>query len=164
MEFFLDQVRTLLPVLGFDVLRDPIALPAAQPQRGRESNAAGEQLELILRESREGLTASAVQVGDETVVLAGSLGRKDPDYAANKYAGLRDQLIADGSLVGTSDGTKMTFTRDVPFSSPTAAAAVIYGRNANGRTSWRLKGTNQTLKEYQDALLDAVVPSSEAAE
>ena len=122
------------------------------------------RLELSLRNSREGLTADAVQVDDEIIVRAGSMARKDPDYAMNQYAGLRDQLIADGSLVESSESRAMRFTRDVPFSSPSAAAAVIYGRNANGRTSWIFKGSGQTLKDHQDALVEAASAGLEAAQ
>lgn len=166
MEFFVEQVRTLLPVLGFDILREPVSVATSQvvqigavvqPEQGRP-------LELVLRETRNGLEGSAVQVGDEIVVRTGTLARKDPDFAMNQYAGLRDQLIADGALAASDDGVWLRFTRDVPFSSPSAAAAVIYGRNANGRTAWRLKATNQTLKEYQNELLEAAGDRLEAAE
>lgn len=165
MEFFLEQLKTVLPVLGFDILRDPISRAALPVADGNVvSLPTADRLELTLRSSREGLSAAAVQVGDETIVRQGSLARKDPDYAMNQYSGLRDQLIADGSLSPSPDQTTLTFTRDVPFSSPSAAAAVIYGRNANGRTSWRLKASDQTLKEYQDAMVEAASANIEAAE
>jgi hypothetical protein len=165
MEFFVEQLRTLLPVLGFDILREPISR-ATSPVVGTATTSAPrtETLELVLRESREGLEGAAVMAGDEIIVRAGTLARKDPDYAMNQYAGLRDQLLLDGSLVQTDDGRWLKFSRDVPFSSASAAAAVIYGRNANGRTSWRVKDTNQTLKDYQNAQLDAAAITLEAAE
>lgn len=166
MEFFLEQLKTVLPVLGFDILREPIS-QVVVPSKGNNViplSAGQERLELRLQNSREGLLASAVQVGDETIVRAGSLARKDPDYAMNQYSGLRDQLIADGSLLPSADQATLTFTRDVPFSSPSAAAAVIYGRNANGRTAWRVKANDQTLKEYQDAMIEAASVNIEAAE
>lgn len=169
MDFFLEQVRLVLPVLGFEILREPVAnIITMGPVSVGESVGTGDApnvLKLVLRNSRDGLEGTAVQIGDEIVVRTGSLARKDPDYAMNQYAGLRDQLIADGSLAPTPDGAVLTFTRDVPFSSASAAAAVIYGRNANGRTSWRVQSTNQTLKEYQDALVDAASnTTAEAAE
>jgi hypothetical protein len=165
MEFFLEQLRTVLPVLGFDILRDPISLVALADQGNVvKFQSPAESLELTLRSSREGLVAEAVQIGDEIVVRQGSLARKDPDYAMNQYSGLRDQLVADGSLTPMNNDSMLTFTRDVPFASPSAAAAVIYGRNANGRTSWRVKATDQTLKEYQDAMVEAASARIEAAE
>lgn len=165
MEFFLDQLRLVFPVLGFEILRDPVSTliaAAASKESGTQQNSM--PLELVLRNSREGLEGEALQLGDEIIVRQGSFARKDPDYAMNQYSGLRDQLVADGSLAVTQDGGMLVFTRDVPFSSPSAAAAVIYGRNANGRTSWRVKSTNQTLREYQDELVEAVDSDLEAAQ
>ncbi|KKC38181.1 hypothetical protein WH87_11335 [Devosia epidermidihirudinis] len=164
MEFFIEQLKTVLPVLGFDILRDPISIR----QKPEDENVvwladSQNRLELKLRNSNDGLLAEAVLVGDEIIVREGSLARKDPDFAMNQYSGLRDQLIADGSLQTTDDGKTLKFCRDVPFSSPSAAAAVIYGRNANGRTSWRVKATEQTLKEYQNAMLEAASADLEAA-
>jgi predicted GIY-YIG superfamily endonuclease len=165
MEFFVEQVRTLLPVLGFDILREPISI-ASKPAATEAAQAmrGSDPLELVFRETRNGLEGSAVQIGDEIIVRAGTTARKDPDFGVNQYTGLRDQLIGDGALVPSDDGTVLVFRRDVPFSSPSAAAAVIYGRTANGRTAWRLKQTNQTLKEYQDGLLSAAAANLEAVE
>mgnify|MGYP004527524691 CR=1 FL=1 len=165
MEFFLEQLRTILPVLGLDILRTPVSLSILPAVASSTVTSAlvEDRLELRLQHSREGLSASAVQVGTETVVLAGSFARKDPDYAMNQYSGLRDQLMGEGSLALSADQTMLVFTRDVPFSSPSAAAAVIYGRNANGRTSWRVNKSDQTLKDYQDAQIEAVSLNSEEA-
>jgi hypothetical protein len=38
---------------------------------------------------------------------------------------------------------------DVPFKSPSAAAAVVLDRNSNGRTEWKLAGTKVTYDEWQ---------------
>jgi hypothetical protein len=43
----------------------------------------------------------------------------------------------------------LVFTRDVEFSSPTAAAAVVQGGTVNGLTAWRDKD-GRTLKEIED--------------
>jgi predicted GIY-YIG superfamily endonuclease len=164
MEFFLEQLRIVLPVLGFDILRDPVSIIPQLVPVGETAPVPLTQLELTLRNSREGLAAEAVQIGDEIIVRQGSLARKDPDYAMNQYSGLRDQLISDGSLVANENHQQLIFSRDVPFSSPSAAAAVIYGRNANGRTSWRVKSTDQTLKDYQNAMIEAASEKIEAAQ
>jgi len=60
---------------------------------------------------------------------------------------LRDKLIADGTLVQT-DGFYL-FTRDVEFSSPSAAASVIEGGSANGLIEWRTKD-GRVLKELDE--------------
>ena len=59
----------------------------------------------------------------------------------------RNQLIADGTLVQKNGFYE--FTRDVQFTSPSAAAAVIEGGSANGLVSWKTKdGT--TLKGLEE--------------
>ena len=42
----------------------------------------------------------------------------------------------------------MIFVKDYLFSSPSAAAAVVLGRSANGLTEWKLKN-GTTLKEFE---------------
>ncbi|MBS0660780.1 MAG: DUF4357 domain-containing protein [Verrucomicrobia bacterium] len=62
---------------------------------------------------------------------------------------LRKQLIADRTLVET-DGF-FQFTKDVLFTSPSAAAAVVEGGSANGLIEWRTKD-GRVLKELDEAL------------
>jgi hypothetical protein len=50
---------------------------------------------------------------------------------------LRQRLIQDKTLV-EQDGLYV-FTKDVEFTSPSAAAAVIHGGSANGLTAWKDK-------------------------
>ena len=69
--------------------------------------------------------------GDNFVVMKGSHIAPDiTDGLQTGYLILRNQLIADGMIV---DGT---FKEDYMFTSVSAAAVVILGRSANGRTEW----------------------------
>jgi len=54
--------------------------------------------------------------------------------------------------MGTDSGVRV-FRNAVSFASPSAAAAVILGRAANGRTEWKVQGTKQTYADWQDALV-----------
>lgn len=81
---------------------------------GRSGNASGYSLD-----------------GDNFVVMKGSHIAPDiTDGLQTGYLILRNQLIADGMIV---DGT---FKEDYTFTSVSAAAVVILGRSANGRTEW----------------------------
>lgn len=153
MEYFIEQVRLILPVLGYDVLKERFVRPgglidALDP----DSDPDSVPISLKLRPSRKGLSAEAVERDGELLVLKDSLADKNPDYATNQYQPLRDRLEREGTLVPDENGRFLRFTKDTLFSSPSAAAAVIYGRNANGRTSWLLADMNKTLKDYQDQL------------
>ncbi|MEX5452726.1 DUF4357 domain-containing protein, partial [Stutzerimonas stutzeri] len=81
------------------------------------------------------------------------------------YQGLFKQLVDVGVLV-TAGGEHLTFSDDYAFSSPSAAAAVVCGRSANGRTAWVVEGSGETYAAWQDRQLSAadVASVSEAAD
>jgi hypothetical protein len=62
---------------------------------------------------------------------------------------LRKMLTEKNVLV--SSGDHLRFLKDFEFKSPSAAAAVIRGGNANGLTEWRTDD-GVTLKELDDAV------------
>lgn len=125
MEVFLERIRQLLPVLGSDIL-SPIAQTAAKGQ----SN--GLLCEIKGAKARGQRTASGF------VIFKGSTAVLKERPSAESYPYViaqRKQLIADGTLV--EKGGFLEFSRDIEFSSPSAAAAVIHGGSANGLTAWR---------------------------
>lgn len=65
----------------------------------------------------------------------------------------RRQLVEDGVLVRTADGQHYTFGRDVAFSSPSGAAAVVYGGNISGPATWRREGDGLTYKDWRQQQL-----------
>ena len=56
---------------------------------------------------------------------------------------LRNKLIDNGTVVNE------VFVKDYVFTSPSLAAAVVMGRNANGRTEWKNKD-GITLKDVEE--------------
>lgn len=157
MEYFIEQTRIVLPVLGFDILKEPFVPPA---HLGKEIMfSAGEGSRIVpvrLIRSRRGLVARGAEQDGELTVFEGSLAEADPNFASNQYGPLRRQLIDDGTLRPTDDSKFLRFSRNRTFSSPSAAAAVIYGRSANGRTAWELANYNITLKEFYNRQAEAV--------
>lgn len=155
MEFFISQMQVVLPVVGFDFLRPrvrPTAGPASE-QRRPEPVSARAPLELTLTSGKHGYEARAVEADGEVTVLKGSRATTKADFVANTYASLREQLIRDRRLAASPDPEFLEFMEDVTFASPSAAAAVITNRNTNGRTSWKVVSTGQSLKDWQDAQL-----------
>ncbi|MEN3232721.1 GIY-YIG nuclease family protein [Methylobacterium ajmalii] len=151
MEFFISQVEVILPVVGFDFLRPKGKMPALIKREEGKQGPAPSQVELVLSSGKHGYAARAIEVDGEITVLKGSTATTKTEFSANGYAPLRAQLISDGRLAASADPSFLVFTEDVAFASASAAAAVIKNRNTNGRTSWRLLSTDQTLKEWQDA-------------
>jgi hypothetical protein len=62
------------------------------------------------------------------------------------FIAFRQKLINDGVLV--DKGEYLEFSDDYIFSSPSTAALIVMGRNANGLTEWKNK-EGRTLKEFE---------------
>jgi len=82
------------------------------------------------------------------VVLKGSSGRSETTASFKKYgyAVLRSRLLEQGVLV-EQDG-RLVFAQDHLFSSPSAAAACVMGRTANGLVEWK-DGEGRVLGQLQ---------------
>ena len=151
MAFFMEQIRTVLPVLGFDFLRE-----TSRPSRVPEETPVAEpevSPRFTLEVPRHGIRATGQEIDGEFYVFKGSLARGSWVGTERGYQSLYNQLCEDRVLV-ESDGTRV-FNEDQSFSSPSAAAAVVSGRSANGRTSWKAEGSGLTYGEWQDRQVSA---------
>jgi hypothetical protein len=153
MAFFLEQIRIVLPVLGFEFLRE-LSKPSA-PVSATAAAAPSHSPQFLLEVPRYRVSARGQEVDGEFFVLKGSNARSEWVGTERGYRGLYKQLIEEGVLVAGS-GEHLTFSDDFAFSSPSAAAAVVCGRAANGRTSWVVEGSGQTYAAWQDQQLNAV--------
>ncbi|MFN0158050.1 MAG: DUF4357 domain-containing protein [Bacteroidota bacterium] len=79
--------------------------------------------------------------------LAAVLNERQAAHKWPATIAIRKQLIADGTLV--QNGAFYEFTRDVEFSSPSAAAAVIEGGSANGLIEWKTQD-GRVLKDLDE--------------
>lgn len=151
MESFMETLMMVLPAIRVDMfLKKTRTLSVEPAPNGMTRN------EVIFEFSmpRQGLTATAVLNAGELTVKAGSAARAewvgDKKHAAN-YLKLYEDLVANGILA--LNGDHRQFTKDYAFSSPSAAAAVVSGRLANGRTSWVLKSTGQTYADWEEDMI-----------
>jgi hypothetical protein len=140
MEYYLEQVQVVFPVLGLTFLQP---VPSASPQR------------VVFENTDVGTRARAIESDGEFVVLKGSTARKEGLPSWTSYKELRDELVQVGKLRPSPSSDFLEFAEDVPFRSPSAAAAVVAGGNRNGRLMWRVEGTGQTYAEWQEARLTA---------
>lgn len=137
MEIFLEKIEQLLPALGVEVLV-PIA---TSPESHEESRALFCEI--------NGLKATGHLTPNGIVVFAQSQAVPSLRPSAKDYPWVinaREQLIKDGVLVKASG--YLMFAKNHEFSSPSAAAAVIHGGTANGRTAWKDSG-GKTLKQLE---------------
>lgn len=137
MEIFLDKIHQLLPVLGIEVL---------VPTTANAKTAA--EIELLSCEIK-GLKASGRLTPNGIVVFAGSHAVLNERASSQKYPwplNMRQKLKDEGVL--SVETGHLVFTRDVEFSSPSAAASVIHGGHANGLIAWK-NINGKTLKELE---------------
>ena len=115
-------------------------------------SAAGAEVTFELTSSKDGLFAQARPFRKSLIVLAGSQARPAWTSRPHSYENLRNDLQREGVIRLSSDGTHFIFTVDHLFDSPSAASATVLGRNDNGRTTWRLKGTSINYAAWEDNL------------
>ena len=164
MEFFIEQIRLVLPVLGLDFLRE-----SPKPSSETATQTAGKPVsplfELVPKKSGI-LLAQAREIDGDFVVLKGAAAVskwKQVSTADQGYAKLHRKLLNSGKLQVGTDPTVATLTEDVAFSSPSAASAVILGRSDNGRMSWKLQGSQMTYAAWQEQQIHDLEQATPAA-
>jgi hypothetical protein len=156
MEYFLEQVQMMFPVLGMTFL-----LPKPAYDQSKD-NGEAHTPRFVMKEGDR--FAHAVEIAGEFVVLAGSPARKQGVQSWMSYRGLREELVATGKLIESGDPAYYAFSENVSFASPSAAAAVVAAGNRNGRTYWRVEATGQTYADWHDAKLVDVEGNGEDVE
>jgi len=141
-ERFLVEMLVVLPVIGisaFELPEPDSATPGTPSLELKGPGASGRG-----RETGQGFN-----------VLAGSKARRTEVDSIHEWTHkLRADLVEKGVLEQSSDG--LLFRQDYVFKSPSAAAAVLLGRTANGRTAWKTPD-GKTLKQVQEDALDATL-------
>ena len=134
-EGFLAEAKAIMPAIGVDVFDVP---DTSSPETG----------EVAYRVSGPDAEGSGVERSDGFLVFAGALARKEATSSlSTSLARHRDRLVAAGDLVDAGD-RQWRLTSDVLFKSPSTAAMVVLGRNANGRVDWK-DDEGVSLKEHQ---------------
>jgi len=159
MESFLADMLTIYPLLGVTAFEQ--VQPASNQGDGTAALPTDESSPLLHLSGPK-----AHGAGRDTpsgfVVYKGSEGRIETMSGMQPWGhALREALIAEGTILKTDEA--LFFQADYVFRSPTAAAVVLLGRNANGRTEWK-DDNGKTLKSLQDAKLAASKISDVAAE
>ena len=80
-------------------------------------------------------------------VYAGSQAVLEHRPSAKRMKKKRELLVEKGLL--TQEGSHLLFKKDIEFSSPSLAAAVVRGGASNGLTSWK-NSSGKQLKEIEE--------------
>ena len=138
MDEFVDQTKTLVGALGWDLFREIRGRAAeAMPVDDDLSEAAPFRSPRFFFRG-EGFAAE-MELGPsgDFVVRSGSKARvRTTTTIPRGTTALRKTLLDTGVL--SDDGQFLLFTSDYSFTSASAAAATVTGASANGRILWKL--------------------------
>lgn len=136
MDEFVDQTKTLVGALGWDLFREVRGRPAAPADPNPPPQTFAPGLRFFFR--GEGFAAEMeLGASGEFVVLAGSRARvRTTTTIPRGTSALRRTLLTSGVLKQEND--VLVFTSDYRFPSASAAAATVIGASANGRILWKL--------------------------
>ncbi len=158
-ENFLENIQILLPVLGVEYFMPPKAVQKTIPTKPSVTTTPividGQTQSTIFIYSTRNVSAEAQIINDDFVVQKGAVVSPTDRALSKAYSNLRAQLKKNGLLGVDSQSNKLTLTQDFIFNSPSAAAAVISGYNVNGRREWKVKGTQQTYDDWDQARVNA---------
>jgi len=137
MEEFIEYVKMLINTMGFKVF-EPLV---------KETAEVNTQSEFLYVTAARGANGKGKRVSDGFVVFKGSEIASDPPLSFPKsFSTLRNELL-ESEIIREVDG-KLVFQNDYLFSSPSAAAAVVMGRSANGLTEWK-DSSGRVLKSIE---------------
>lgn len=123
MEEFLENIKMLVNTLGHKVFEEK-----------RENSALIKPKELFYIKAARGCDATGEQTSEGFLVLKGSrIADSVTPSMSQSFAKFRDKLIDSKKI------ENFQFTEDFIFSSPSYAAAIAMGRNANGLLEWKTK-------------------------
>ena len=104
-----------------------------------------EKQNVFFIKAARGADAKGLLVPDGIMVIKGSKIAKDtvPSMASN-LVNLRNIMLEKNII-----NQEFVFVTDYIFTSPSLAAAIVMGRNANGRTEWK-NINNKSIKDIEE--------------
>ena len=141
-ENFIHYLNLVLPIININFLN---------PLRATDKTIKHPMFELI-HESRTNILikAFANQVDGDFFILKGSCASVEPrrEHQTPKNTSIRKELLDDKTLKENDDKKTFIFTKDIKFSSASAAASVVLNGHAGVR-EWKIRGTEEK-KDYSE--------------
>jgi hypothetical protein len=137
MEEFIENIKMLVNVLGFKAFEELI----------QESSNNKEVSSNFFIKAARGANAQGQQTSDGFVVLKDSeIASSTVDSYPDGWKNSRQELIDNGTIIEKNE--KLVFSNDYLFNSPSAAAAIVMGRSANGLMEWK-NHKGKSLKDME---------------
>lgn len=135
MEKFIENIKLLVNTLGHKIFDEKREF---KPKKNQE---------VFIIKSARGADGKGEPTSEGFVVFKGSKAAGSiVNSMTSNFIKLRQKLIDEKVI--TDKGEYLEFTEDYIFSSPSTAAVMVMGRNANGLTEWKLKD-GKTLKNFE---------------
>lgn len=162
MNTYLSNMIYVLEALGYDLFSVRERTSAAPTKKLEDTRAETQSLILDLYAAlpkRPDERAYLRYEDGAYVLMSGSLinGKVTDSLPANVRK-LREQLVQDGGLIDRGDHLELT--RDIPFSKPSPASALVKGRSSTGYQDWLRTTDNVPL----GALLGIAATGTDAAQ
>ena len=138
MDTFFDNMRIVLPTLGYSVLHSENTISIGKGPSKTDT--------LFLDSG--GFKATAKLIANGVEVEKGSeMKKEEASSLSGSYSNLRKTLLDKGVIKLFNE--KYIFQENYEFTSPSTAAAVILGYAINGRVAWKNK-SGKTLKDLEE--------------
>jgi hypothetical protein len=137
MEEFIENIKLLTNTLGHRVFE---TLVSAEANKAKKTNT------FYIKAAR-GANGIGIPSSKGFIVFKNSeVATSTTESMQKSLINIRKRLIENKTIIKSENG--LVFDKDYEFSSPSTAAAILMGRNANGLKEWKLK-SGKTLKEYE---------------
>ena len=144
MEYFLEQIKLILPVMGFKFLISSTVSPIKE-----EFKKENEVHETYFIKTKT-FNAIMIETDQGYIVTKGSEAKKKLSPSCTEtYINMRKKLLETEIMV--ESGENLVFAQDAVFNSPSAASNMVLGRNSNGFTEWVNK-KGETFKDVQEKI------------
>lgn len=145
MEYFLEQIKLILPVMGFNFLISS----TVTPRDFQLPKSKSEVHETYFIKTKT-FKATMTETDQGYIVAKGSEAKKSLSNSCTEtYRNMRRKLVETKIMV--ENGDILIFAEDAVFNSPSAASNMVLGRNSNGFTEW-VNGKGLTFKEVQEKI------------
>jgi hypothetical protein len=147
MEYFLDQMKLILPVMGFKFL-----ISSTVKQTDNKVQSDQEIVHETYFIKTKTYKASMIETDQGYIISKGSEAKKDLSASCtDTYRSMRKKLLETKILIDGDD--RLIFAEDAIFNSPSAASNMVLGRNSNGFTEWVNKD-GKTFKDIQEKIMN----------
>ena len=143
MEYFLDQIRLILPVMGFRFLISSVAKPNEEKTKNNID---------LFQIKTKSFKAFLYETDQGFVVTKGSEAKKGMSKStSDNYIRLRAKLIESGTLI--ENNGQLEFIEDTIFTSLSAASNMVLGRQSAGPLEW-INKDGKSFKDLEDLKIE----------